>query len=326
MPCCILLDNCPAHKLSNQEYADLEQRNVYVKFLPPNFTSKRQPADMGMIASLKVGYKTLMLNHLLDIFDEQGGYELAAERRKRQRPGCKGLAYGGKATVLDAMKIIHSMWDVDGKYARVDGIKRCWRKADILPASWNADLNNEVGSLSMRESDKKISDEECKTLCNLMKQIQIKAQNTYLDTSSYGAGRGFENSFVTDPDAYTLSAANWNDMATNWIDIEDDEDIMNEEIDEVLENLERAEQEQVDENDDDKDEEDDEETEDDEPVKVRKTEALKAIDLLKRYCREQEMGPDLHGQIQRVENQMMNHRFEKSTAQRSLISYFGTSS
>ena len=88
----------------------------------------------------------------------------------------------------------------------------------------------------------------------------------------------------------------------------------------------RAEQEQVDENDDDKDEEDDEETEDDEPVKVRKTEALKAIDLLKRYCREQEMGPDLHGQIQRVENQMMNHRFEKSTAQRSLISYFGTSS
>ena len=92
---------------------------------------------MGMIASLKVGYKTLMLNQLLDLFDEEGGFELATERRKKQKKGCKGLRYGGKATVMDAIKILHGIWSRDDKYAKVDGIKRCWRKADILPISWN---------------------------------------------------------------------------------------------------------------------------------------------------------------------------------------------
>ena len=80
---------------------------------------------MGMIASLEVGYKTLMLNQLLDIFNEEGGFELSGERRQLQRSGCKGLAFGGKATVLDAMKILHVIWSNNGKYATEAGIKRC---------------------------------------------------------------------------------------------------------------------------------------------------------------------------------------------------------
>jgi hypothetical protein len=46
---------------------------------------------MGMIASLKVGYKMRMLEKLLAIFDEDGGYEAAGEARKIRKAGCKGL-------------------------------------------------------------------------------------------------------------------------------------------------------------------------------------------------------------------------------------------
>ena len=38
-------------------------------------TSNHQPADMGMTASAKVGYKMLLLQKLLSIFNFEGGYE-----------------------------------------------------------------------------------------------------------------------------------------------------------------------------------------------------------------------------------------------------------
>ena len=65
--CVLLLDNCCAHKVDTARL----RSNLHILFLPPNVTNTRQPADMGMIASLKVGYKTKMLSTLLDIFDEE---------------------------------------------------------------------------------------------------------------------------------------------------------------------------------------------------------------------------------------------------------------
>jgi hypothetical protein len=103
---------------------------------------------MGMISTVKVGYTSSMLRTLLQIFDE-GAFEMAAQQQERQLWGCQGLAYGGKATVLDAMEILNKIWDNDGKYATTDGIMRCWRIADILPISWEADINNQVGSLQI---------------------------------------------------------------------------------------------------------------------------------------------------------------------------------
>ena len=100
---------------------------------------------MGMIAFLKVGYKTLMLNQLLGIFDEEGGLELAGDIRKRQKDWFKGLDFGGKATVLDATKILHVIWSDNGKYVTQAGIKRCWRKVDIIPPACNQDINNDIG-------------------------------------------------------------------------------------------------------------------------------------------------------------------------------------
>ena len=52
----------------------LEDGNIYIKFLPPNMTSKLQPDDMEIIYTFKVGYKTIILISILDIFYEEGGY------------------------------------------------------------------------------------------------------------------------------------------------------------------------------------------------------------------------------------------------------------
>ena len=98
-----------------------------------NVTNRSQSADMGMIASLKVGYKSNMLFRLLEIFDEEGGYEKAATRRRATKRGCRGLDVGGKATLLDAMNILNEIWNKDGKYAEKDSIQRSWRKANIYP-------------------------------------------------------------------------------------------------------------------------------------------------------------------------------------------------
>ena len=86
----------------------------------------------------------------------------------------KGLDYGGKATLLDAMQILLPLWDGDNKYAYSDSIACCWRKADILPASWNADININVGSQSLSNNKKQISLIQCSELCSLFQQIQVK--------------------------------------------------------------------------------------------------------------------------------------------------------
>ena len=131
----LLLDNCSAHKLSEAQLCMLPEW-LKIVFLPPNFTNRSQPADMGMIASLKIGYKTIMLGKHLDIFYEECVYEEAARRRKTYWKGCCGLDVGGKATILDVMLILNEIWDHDGKYAREDGIPRCWRKPVFYPLTW----------------------------------------------------------------------------------------------------------------------------------------------------------------------------------------------
>ena len=69
-----ILDNCTAHKLDQYDKKVLEGRNFSTP--PPNVTSKRQPAYVGITAWLKVGYKNIILRKVLDIFYAEGGNEL----------------------------------------------------------------------------------------------------------------------------------------------------------------------------------------------------------------------------------------------------------
>ena len=100
--CILLLDNFSGHNVDISKFSP----RLTILFLPPNVTCKHQPADMGMIASLKVGYKSLYLKNLLEIFDNEGGYEEAARLRKQQKRGMKGILFGGKPHILDCMQML----------------------------------------------------------------------------------------------------------------------------------------------------------------------------------------------------------------------------
>jgi hypothetical protein len=121
--CLLLLDDCPAH--TNPDKSKLSQRLIYY-FFPPNCTSFFQPADQGIIACLKVGYKVTMLENLLAICDDEALYDEPLLAGARARRGCKGLAYCNKAHVLDEMEILQPVWISDTKYAKTESIQRCW--------------------------------------------------------------------------------------------------------------------------------------------------------------------------------------------------------
>ena len=75
----LILENCSSHK-------DLDESEVARKFglldklciilLPPNLTSRIQPADMGIIAALKVGYKLFMVRSLIVVYEDQNFKEI----------------------------------------------------------------------------------------------------------------------------------------------------------------------------------------------------------------------------------------------------------
>jgi len=326
VPCCVLLDNCSAHKLSDAEFAVYREQKIYIEFLPPNLTSQYQPADMGMIAALKVGYKTIMLTKLLSIFDEDGGYQSAFERRKKQPPGCKGIDFGGKATILDAIEIIHDIWSKDDKYASNDGIKRCWRKADILPPTWQTDINNDVGSKSLATRHKTLSGIECSELCKLLKKITINARESQLDMRR--EGYVLEGSFASDPDVNDLLDTQWKEMATNWICIEEDIDVVEEEISEVIEdidsNVDRA---LIALDDDEEDCAYDPAIYD--PVMLMETEtepittsqALEYMDGLRQYCVQRGFEEELR-KLSLIESSMRKKRKEQATVNPTITSFF----
>ena len=47
-----------------------------------------------------------------------------------------------------------------GKYTKINIVNRCWRKAYILPVSWNKYTNNQVGSKSLLAHKNQVSNEE----------------------------------------------------------------------------------------------------------------------------------------------------------------------
>jgi hypothetical protein len=159
--CLLLLDSCPAH--ANLDKNKLPSKLV-ILFFPPNCTSLLQPADMGMIACLKVGYKANMLRRLLAICDNDSLYQEALEAGQRARRGCRGLDYCGKAHLLDAMEICLAIWNKDDTYAMEDSIRRFWRKAGLLSITEEADLGNDIGHASVRQKDKVIYHADCMEL------------------------------------------------------------------------------------------------------------------------------------------------------------------
>ena len=141
--CILLLDNFSAHeKIVHDERIP---NKLHMIFFAPNCTSFLQPADMGIISSLKIGYRVKLMNILLKVCDTMEMYNEAVTAGKALVRGCKGLYNGSKANVLDALQILKTLWDENEKYCKVDTVKKCWVKTGILPEHMHNKLVNEFG-------------------------------------------------------------------------------------------------------------------------------------------------------------------------------------
>jgi hypothetical protein len=125
------------------------------------------------------------------------------------------------------MEICDEIWSQDGKYAWLESIQRCWRKADILPVSWMADINNEVRSVSLPESAKKIDGEDCTALCNLMGKLFVVSKDHAECSAPALDGSYVHETALPDNDIAM--------MMEEWINVEDDPDFQEAEIEEAIE-------------------------------------------------------------------------------------------
>ena len=168
----------------------------------------------------------------LDIFDDEAKYLELKKQGSRQRKGCNGLDFGGKPTVLDAMDISVAIWNNNDKYCTRECVQRCWRKADILPPSMTASIEQDVGS---RHTDHaiKIEKEDLDDLVKSMSQLcsqtrQFAVVPAALEESF--ADKGNIECAIREGEAIDSSA-----MAA-WVLAEDDQVVIEVEITEAFEN------------------------------------------------------------------------------------------
>ena len=67
-----------------------------------------------------------MVRRLLDVYEDQNVREIDKARKRKNR-GCKGLAFGGEAHVLDAAEILNQIWSIYDKYAKTTSVRNCWK-------------------------------------------------------------------------------------------------------------------------------------------------------------------------------------------------------
>ena len=73
------------------------------------------------------------------------------------------------------MKLIWEYYQ--GEYTIVYGIKGCWRKGNILPVSWECDVNNNVGRSRVPISTTNLNKDDCDNICDLFEQLAVKSKD-----------------------------------------------------------------------------------------------------------------------------------------------------
>jgi hypothetical protein len=110
-----------------------------------------------------------------------------------------------------------------------DSIRRCCRKAGVLSITEEADLENDIGRASVCQKAKVISHADCMELCNLCTQLQCKVNN--FDTLP----PALEDCHLSEQQ-YTNNE--FMKIITNWVDIEDDMHVVEDDVLEAIEDLE----------------------------------------------------------------------------------------
>jgi hypothetical protein len=134
----LLLDNAPGH------FEAFECDNVRIVFFPPNYTSWKQPCDMGIIATLKKRFKYLYLKDVLDFYELDEEVKLRKKMQgRRLRRGAVGVAYGNPAHLLDAASYVKEAW----QSVSPSSIKNAFIKAEIMTLETDQEAMNEIEDL-----------------------------------------------------------------------------------------------------------------------------------------------------------------------------------
>ena len=140
---------------------------------------------------------------------------------------------GGKTTILDAMLIIEDLWGKNQKCATEESICGCWRKACILPLDMETEINKDLGHSGTPLGKKTLSKEDCDELCSLMKAVQLKTKSCELDTNIVAVA--LQGSFAEE---LNLEDKDLMAMVEEWVEVEDDKEMINAIVDEEVELLE----------------------------------------------------------------------------------------
>jgi hypothetical protein len=167
----LLLENCPAHARA-ESHPQYPKKGLKTIVVPANLT-RRQPVDQGLTWSLKCGYKFAMLRELVSLAEDTPRYEAAFKAGRAKPIALRGLHYGFKAHILDAMLILDEVW----RSASKDNVIQSWRLADFLPDAMtvgNADGDG-AAERPLNRGAPKLSMELCGVFCDMMRTLSAKA-------------------------------------------------------------------------------------------------------------------------------------------------------
>ena len=87
------------------------------------------------------------------------------------------------------MIILKPIWEYDeGKYARVDGMKIWWWTSNILPVSWECDINNYIGRSSVPISMNILNKYYFENICDLPQTHSVKSKESGVNVSRKSHG------------------------------------------------------------------------------------------------------------------------------------------
>ncbi|GBM67806.1 Tigger transposable element-derived protein 6 [Araneus ventricosus] len=126
----LVIDNCNTHS----NFPAL--KNITVKFLPPNTTSKSQPLDQRIIRSFNVGYRTQIVRRLLDSIGE-GKPCTSISILESMRMADYAWRNVTETTIKNCcIKAGFSENKTSSETEEVDSIKHSVREGEINPEQW----------------------------------------------------------------------------------------------------------------------------------------------------------------------------------------------
>ena len=150
----------------------------------------------------------------------------------------------------------------------------------------------------------------------MLKKMTVKIHESNADTNNDAFA--FQGSFVEDNDTKNLKESEWEEMVRNWIDIEEDPDVIGEEIEEAMDDM-------VDEPEDPLADNEDDEAEwapPEEVDTVSDSAATEALILLNNYCLQQEVETEISSMVASLERKIRGMRLGQRKNSPSLLQFF----